>query len=114
MLRTGQRIPLPGQIAEVLHRTDSVTLGIRPDAIRLAPLEGVREVSQGFDLRGTIDVVEPDFARRTQIVYASHGEVSFCVQVTADQLMAQGYPIRVLIPWTAVHWFDTASGSRLV
>ncbi len=114
VLRTGQRIPLPGQIAEVLHRTDSVTLGIRPDAIRLAPLEGVREVSQGFDLRGTIDVVEPDFARRTQIVYASHGEVSFCVQVTADQPMAQGYPIRVLIPWTAVHWFDTASGSRLV
>lgn len=113
VLSTGQHVHLPDTIPEAVRHTESVTLGIRPEAIRLVSSEGSESVPQSFCLNGTVDVVEPDFARRTQLAYISNTDLSFCVRVTLDQQVVPGYPIKALVPWASVHWFDTTSGNRL-
>mgnify|MGYP006944211894 CR=1 FL=1 len=62
---------LPNAI--VPHVTDgqTVTLGVRPQTARL--VLGNEPLPAGPRLRGTVETVEPDFSRRTQMAYLRSG-----------------------------------------
>ena len=107
----GITVPLPGSIAAKTHNGQAVTLGIRPDAATVLTGEGVPD--NAVQLQGIIDVVEPDFGRQRQMVYARTGDVSYCVIAPLDVRAVQGYDIAVAFPLDALYFFDTETDARI-
>ena len=88
-----------------------VTLGIRPEAALVQTKEYAQE--DGIHVKGTIDVIEPDFGRRRQVGYGHTGNVNFCVVAPLDPHLVQGYPIEVVFPFDALYFFDTTTDRRI-
>ena len=103
-------VPLLG-IAAHAHNGQAVTLGIRPETVAVHP--GERASAAGIRLEGTIDVIEPDFGRRRQVVYAHTDDLSYSVIASLDLHLAQGYPLPVVFPFDALYFFDTESDNRI-
>ena len=87
-------------------------LGIRPEAVIVQT--GELALAEGVPVQGTIDVIEPDFGRRRQVIYGHTGNVNFCVVAPLDLHLVQGYPIKVIFPFDALYFFDTETEEEIM
>lgn len=87
-----------------------VTVGVRPEAVRVADGESQNDV-QAATLSGHVVLVES--LGSDTIVHVGAGQSSLVVKVPGDAAVVPGDFIRLVIPVDAVHVFDSATGRRI-
>jgi ABC-type sugar transport system ATPase subunit len=104
-------VPLPAAVQEHVHAGQQVTLGIRPEAARL--VSDAPPASDGVRLRGVVEVVQPDFAHKTQLVYVRTGELTYAAVGALDVGLNIGEEVEVLFPADQLYFFDGESEQRI-
>lgn len=104
-------IPLPPRLQALVHSGQGLTLGVRPEAMRILGVE--QPAPANTHLRGTVDVVEPDMGRRLQWVHVRTGSLTYTVVGALDQPVYIGNEVDVLLPSDQLYFFDGASETRL-
>jgi ABC-type sugar transport system ATPase subunit len=113
VLRLGEiGISLPDEVRAQVTAGQGVTVGVRPEVVRLtfddtAP-PGV------INLRGAVGAIEPDFARRTQLVHVEVGPATCVATGDLDLPLNLGDEVRVLLPVDQLYFFDGESDLRIV
>lgn len=119
----GIRYPLSGTAADAVSEGQAITLGIRPEDVRIGPTTdaegaatGDPELPPGVDpdrcFPGTVEVVEP--MGNENSVYLALAEGSE-LTATIDGLrrIEEGTVVSVGIPQDAIHLFDATSGEAV-
>ncbi len=106
-------VPLPDTVRSAVHAGQAVTLGVRPEAVHLASDEG--RDPEGIFLRGHVEVVEPDYATRTQIVYARTGSLTYAARAPLEwsSVLNVGDTVSVEFQRDQLRFFDTESEQRI-
>jgi len=104
-------VPLPTAVQECVHAGQRVTLGIRPEAARLVSDD--LPAPDGVRLRGVVEVVQPDFAHKTQLVYVRTGELTYAAVGALDVGLNIGEEVEVLFPADQSYFFDGESEQRI-
>jgi len=104
-------VPLPAAVRERVHAGQGVTLGIRPEVARLVSEGG--PTPDGVRLRGVVEVVQPDFAHQTQLVYVRTGELTYAAVGALDVGLNIGGEVEVLFPADQLYFFDGESEQRI-
>ena len=109
----GLTIPLPDAVRGQVHAGQALTLGVRPEVARL-DLDG-ESVPGRLRLRGMVEVVEPDFARRSQLVYVrgSRHSVAAIGEMESPGVLNLGDEVEVILPADKLYFFDGESGRRI-
>ncbi len=100
----GLSLPLPAHWREAAVAGQSVLVGVRPEHLRLDPQSA---------FRATIDLVEPIFAQRLQLVYFMLGNRRLVAQVSEDLHVQPGDTLPLAINVEAIHLFSPDGESRL-
>lgn len=111
-----QTFSVPDEIRDQVRQNQPFTVGARPEAAQV--LWSGREAGEGLTITGEVDVIEPDFARQTRIIYLtaigpSGNEIAFAAQDLLDEPLNIGNQIRVHFPTEAITLFDGESGQRV-
>jgi ABC-type sugar transport system ATPase subunit len=114
-------VPLPDAIKPSVQTGQRLTLGMRPEAIQLAAASsatGTRAASlhpstTGIRVRGSVDMVEPDFAHQSQLIYVRAGEQAFGVMTDLDAAMS-GDTVEVVLPASELYFFDAQTEQRIM
>ena len=106
-------IPLPPHVREGVSAGQALILGIRPEAVQVVTPDGDPPPPDGIRLQGIVDVIEPDFARRRQVIYARTGEVSYAAVGPLDVSLNVGDKVVVVFPSDRLFFFDGTSERRL-
>lgn len=107
----GLRIPLPDALNTHVQSGQTVTVGVRPEALRL--VDGAALLNDGVFLHGVAEVVEPDFGRQSQLVYAAQGDFRFVAMGDLAIPLFAGHPVTALLDPTRLHLFDATSERRI-
>jgi ABC-type sugar transport system ATPase subunit len=111
-LRLGEIVvPLPDAVKAHVRAGQTVTLGIRPEAARIVSGDG--PLPDGVRLRGEVEVVEPDFAHSTQLVYARTGALSYAASGPLDTSLNTGDAVEVVFSAGQLYFFDGSSERRI-
>jgi len=105
--------PLPAAIKAQVHSGQAVTMGVRPEEVRL--VLGNHPTPDGVRLKGTVEVVEPDFAHQTQLAYVRIGS-QICTAsgiLDATTMINVGDAVEVIIPIDRNYFFDAETGLRI-
>jgi ABC-type sugar transport system ATPase subunit len=105
------RVPLPDTIRWRVQEGQAVSVGIRPEVTFLtvdpsAPSKGIR-------LKGVVDIVEPDYARRIQSIHVRTGQQTYIATSPLDIPVCMNDPIEAVFPEDQLSFFDTQSGGRI-
>lgn len=112
LLRLGDIVvPLPEKVKAHVHAGQKVTLGIRPEAAYV--ISGERPEPQGIRLYGRVEIIEPDFAHRTQLVYVRTGPFSYAATGALDMSLSVGDIVEVVWPADQLYFFDSESERRI-
>jgi ABC-type sugar transport system ATPase subunit len=104
-------VPLPDKIKAQVQAGQKVTLGVRPEAACL--VSGSQPAPQGVRLCGTVELIEPDFAHRTQLVYVRTGPFPYAASGELDMSLNTGDGVEVVWPSEHLYFFDSASERRI-
>jgi multiple sugar transport system ATP-binding protein len=109
----GLIVPLPTEVLPHVHAGQAVTLGIRPEAVPL--VEGEEPRRDGVRLSGKVEVVEPDYATRTQLVYARTGSLTYAARgpIEWPVVINVGDDVSVALLLDRMYFFDSESGQRI-
>ncbi len=110
------QVPLPDRVREQVQAGQTLTLGVRPEALRLVDGATTRPTTEtnGILLRGAAEVVEPDFGRQSQLVYTANEQLRFVAMGDLQIPMFAGHPVTARLDIDRLHFFDTASEQRIV
>ena len=109
----GEAWPLPAGLQSRVKNGQQITVGIRPDAARLVVED--EDDAAGWRLHGVAEVVEPDFANRTQLVYLRTADGhSFAARSELNVAIYGGQPVEAILPLEQLYFFDTVSEQRIV
>ena len=114
MLQLGEVVvPLPHAVESRVHSGQALTLGVRPEAARL--VLGDVPLPDGVRLRGRVEVAEPDFARRTQLIYVRTGTFSCAASAAMEPstLFNVGDQVEIVFPTDQLHFFDSETEQRV-
>jgi ABC-type sugar transport system ATPase subunit len=104
-------VPLPSDLRARLSASRAVTLGVHAeDAVVYDP---VVPASDGVRIKGTVEMVEPDFGRRQASVFMSAGESRFTLVTPVDAGWRAGEEIEAILPEERLYFFDSDTGARL-
>ena len=104
-------VPLPPRVRMMVHTGQRLIMGVRPEAARLV-VEG-EGTPDGVHLTGTVETVEPDFARRTLLAYVRSGSLFYAAGGTLDALPRVGDVVKVVFPHNQLYFFDAQSGKLI-
>jgi len=104
-------VPLPENIRDQTHPNQQLLLGIRPDAARLVAAGD--EPSPHPRQSGTVESIEPDFSRNTQLAYVRTDDLFYAAQGPLDQMANIGDNVDVEFPLDSLYFFDAASEQRI-
>ena len=104
-------IPLPDAVRQQVEAGQALIAGIRPEAAQLI-VDG-RPTPDGARLRGVVELVEPNFAARTQLVHLRSGEQTYTVFESIDTRLLLDDVLDVVFPTASLYFFDAESEARL-
>ncbi len=104
-------LPLPPALQSRCAVGQPITVGIRPEAVRVIGEEP--EPSASVELRGVAEVVEPDFGRQTQWVHVQSDAGPFIATADINQPLFAGHPVTARLDLAQIQLFDTQSERRL-
>jgi len=112
LLRFGEHaIALPDVIKAQVQAGQNVTVGARPEAAQFVSAQSTPPT--GLHLPGVVEVIEPDFARQTQLLYLRAGSLTYSAVAPLDPSLALDQKIAVCFPSDQLHFFDQASEQRI-
>jgi multiple sugar transport system ATP-binding protein len=112
VLRLGEiKVPLPPAVLAQAQAGQAMTLGVRPEAACL--FLGAQPAPDGVRLRGSVEVVEPDFAHHTQLVHVRTGGLHYVAMGELDPLLNAGDEVEVVLRADRLYFFDGESERRL-
>ena len=104
-------VDLPGTARAQIYPGQQIVVGMRPEVAHV--LVGGQATVPGLRLRGEVEVVEPDFARQTQLLYLRAGEQTFAAAAGLNPPYYVGDTVEVVFPTDDLHFFDAVSELRL-
>ncbi|MFL7790714.1 MAG: ABC transporter ATP-binding protein [Anaerolineae bacterium] len=111
----GVAVPLPeaieAQVSAQVGAGQKLILGVRPEAASL--VYGDLPAPAGIRLRGVVEIIEPDFGHRLQVVHVRIGGFSCAASGPLDPALDPGAEVAVVLPADDLHFFDSESGRRL-
>jgi ABC-type sugar transport system ATPase subunit len=107
----GVRLPLPPAIRRQVVTGQALTLGVRPEAARLVDEAAGNPVD--VRVRGTVEVIEPDHARRTQWLHLRRGSLTLTVSAPLTQPIYVGNTVDVSLPAEQLYFFDGTDERRI-
>jgi ABC-type sugar transport system ATPase subunit len=107
----GFRVPLPDTLKAWVQAGQKLTVGVRPEVLRL--VDGATATPEAVLLRGVAEVVEPDFGRQSQLVYAADGNTRFVAMGALTIPVYAGHPVVAQLDTTRLHFFDADSEQRI-
>jgi multiple sugar transport system ATP-binding protein len=111
-LRLGEvTVPLPDAVKAEVSAGQTLTLGVRPESAIL--VSGGQSPLEGVHLRGEVEIIEPDFGRRMQMVYVRTGELSYAAGGPLDISLDIGAQVKVVFPTERLYFFDAENGRRI-
>jgi ABC-type sugar transport system ATPase subunit len=110
----GFSVPLPDQLRALVQSGQAVTVGVRHEAVRLVDAAAIPTAATGdILLRGVAEVVEPDFGRQSQLIYAAQDDFRFVAQGDLNIPLYASHPVTAKLDTTRLHFFDAVS-ERLI
>jgi ABC-type sugar transport system ATPase subunit len=104
-------VALPDAVRSQVEVGQMLTLGVRPEEAQL--VLGDRSVPEGMRLRGTVETVEPDFSRDTQMAYLRTGSFFYAARGSLDVVLNVGDEIEVAYPSDRLYFFDGQDERRV-
>jgi len=104
-------IPLPKNLRSLVVEGQSLAAGVRPAAVRIR--EGAQSSADTIRMRGTVELIEPDFARREQSIQVRTGNYAYFGVCPQDLPLRLKEEVDVAFPADAFIFFDGASGKRI-
>jgi ABC-type sugar transport system ATPase subunit len=104
-------VHLPDAIKAQVSAGQNLTLGVRPESTIL--VSGGQPRPEGIHLRGEVEIAEPDFQHRTQLVHVRSGAFSFVASGPLDPALGIGARVEVVLPTAQLYFFDGESGQRI-
>lgn len=112
MLYLGEiTVPLPDAVKSQVRSGQKVILGVRSAAACL--ICGDQPLPEGVRLCGAVEVVEPDFPHRTQLVYVRTGAFSYAATGNVDASLNVGDEVEVVFSADQLYFFDGESEQRI-
>ncbi len=103
-------VPLPQRVFPLVQNGQSVTLGMRPEAVNVS---AEATSTNGIQLRAEVEALESDFVHRTQTVHLRTGRWSYSGLCPLDMKLQIGQLVQAQIHPDHLYFFDTNSGLRL-
>ena len=103
-------IPLPQRVFPLVQNGQSVTLGMRPEAVNVS---AEATSTNGIQWRAEVEALEPDFVHRTQTVHLRSGRWIYSGLCPLDTNLQIGQLVRAQIEPEHLYFFDANSGLRL-
>jgi len=103
-------IPLPQRVFPLVQNGQSVTLGVRPEAVNVS---AEATSTKGIQWRAEVEALEPDFVHRTQTVHLRSGRWIYSGLCPLDTNLQIGQLVRAQIEPEHLYFFDANSGLRL-
>ena len=120
VLESGMQIAPSPSIVETLQTGQELTVGIRPESVRVAVDDGGmgsaemgEQPSTASILPGTVESVEADYGRQVQLVYILADGQRLVGQADMRARLVKGERIVAQLDPDALHIFDPHSGVRL-
>ena len=103
-------IPISKRVQPLIQNGQRITLGFRLEAVQVSV---EKSSGNGIQLRGEVEVLEPDYTQRTQVVYIRNGVWNYAGLCSLDVKLNLGQIVNVEIDSERLYFFDTDSGIRL-
>jgi multiple sugar transport system ATP-binding protein len=103
-------IPLPQSVFPLVLNGQSVTLGVRPEAVNIS---AEATPTSGIQLRAEVEALESDFVHRTQTIHLRTGRWMYSGICPLDMNLQIGQPVQAHIEPEHLYFFDAKSGLRL-
>jgi ABC-type sugar transport system ATPase subunit len=104
-------VTLPDAVRSQIEVGQTLTLGVRPEEAQMVVDD--RPVPDGLRLRGTVETVEPDFSRDTQMAYLRTGSFFYAARGPLDVVLNVGDEIEVAYPSDCLYFFDGQDERRV-
>jgi ABC-type sugar transport system ATPase subunit len=104
-------VPLPETLRALVAEGRPLTAGIRPESVRVR--EGAQDSRDAIRVRGTVELVEPDFARKEQSVQVRTGNFTYFAVCSRDTPLNLHEEVEAAFPAEAFVFFDGGSGRRI-
>jgi hypothetical protein len=104
-------VPLPDAIGAQVDAGQRLILGVHAEAASL--VYGDRPAPEGIHLRGLVEIIEPDFGHRLQMVYVRTGKFAYAVSGPLDPALDIGAEVSVVFPTDRLYFFDGESERRI-
>ena len=104
-------LQLPPALHSLCEVDQPITVGIRPEAVRVVGEEA--GPPESISLRGVAEVVEPDFGRQTQWVHVRSDAGTFIATADINQPLFAGHRVTARLDLAQIQLFDTQSERRL-
>jgi multiple sugar transport system ATP-binding protein len=103
-------VALPDSVRAEVETGQTLTLGVRPEEA-----QWVEDPSTAEDLflSGTVETVEPDFSRSTQMAYIRTGPFFYAAQRSLDVVLNVGDEVSVQFPGEHLYFFGGQDERRL-
>jgi ABC-type sugar transport system ATPase subunit len=103
-------LPVPERVFPVVQNNQSVTLGIRQEAVSLS---GESTSTNGIQLPAEVESFESDFVHRTQTVHLRTGHWNYSGLCPLDMEFRTGQLVHAQLDPERFYFFDSNSGLRL-
>jgi ABC-type sugar transport system ATPase subunit len=104
-------VPLHKNLRSLVVEGQSLTAGVRPEVAWIR--EGAQSSPDAIRIRGTVELIEPDFARREQSIQVRTGNYTYFGVCSQDLPLRLKEEVEVAFPADAFIFFDGGSGKRI-
>ncbi|MEM7035011.1 MAG: ABC transporter ATP-binding protein [Chloroflexota bacterium] len=104
-------IPVPDEIRHKVQAGQKITIGVRPEESTLVTAD--EPDTEGVQVQGTVDLVEPDFARNAQLIHVRTESMTFQIRSTLAEKIKVSDNITVLLPLKHLNYFDGHNEERI-
>ena len=106
----GYAFPIPGRIFSLVENGQSVTMGLRREAVKMSAEAPPMKESR---LRAEVEAFESDFVHRMQVAFLRMGRFTLSALCSMDVKLHVGQLVYVEFDPERLYFFDTKSGRRL-
>jgi multiple sugar transport system ATP-binding protein len=103
-------IPLPARLLPLVQNDQPVTLGMRPEAVRVS---AETHTTNGIQLPGEVETFESDFVHRIHAVQIRTGRWIYSGHCPIDVNLQIGQSVQATIDPDYLYFFDNNSGLRI-
>ena len=96
-------LPLPASYRPRVAEGEAVTIGLRPEHLRLT------RAGEAPGLACTVDMVEVSVSDAAQILHLRHGDSTFCAKVDLQQPVRPRETLWLHFPPQHIYYFNSAA-----